>query len=40
MNWAYSGKLQKAQLDTTKIKPDLGFRLGGGSQAADGFILR
>lgn len=40
MNWDYSGKLQKAQLDTTKIKPDLGFRLGGGSQAADGFILR
>ncbi|MGH3544644.1 MAG: aldehyde dehydrogenase family protein, partial [Mycobacteriales bacterium] len=28
MNWDYSGKLQKAQLDTVQIKPDLGFRLG------------
>jgi aldehyde dehydrogenase (NAD+) len=27
MNWDYSGRLQKAQMDTTTITPDLGFRL-------------
>jgi aldehyde dehydrogenase (NAD+) len=27
MNWDYSGRLQKAQMDTTAIAPDLGFRL-------------
>jgi aldehyde dehydrogenase (NAD+) len=28
MNWDFSGRLQKAQMDTTVIEPDLGFRLG------------
>jgi len=27
MNWDYSGRLQKAQMDTATITPDLGFRL-------------
>jgi alpha-ketoglutaric semialdehyde dehydrogenase len=27
MNWDYSGRLQKAQMDTLAITPDLGFRL-------------
>jgi alpha-ketoglutaric semialdehyde dehydrogenase len=27
MNWDYSGRLQKAQMDTTAIAPDLDFRL-------------
>jgi len=27
MNWDYSGRLQKAQMDTAVISPDLGFRL-------------
>ena len=27
MNWDYSGRLQKAQMDTAVITPDLGFRL-------------
>jgi aldehyde dehydrogenase (NAD+) len=28
MNWDYSGKLQKAQMDTIEIEADLDFRLG------------
>ena len=28
MNWDYSGRLQKAQMDTVVIAPDLAFRLG------------
>jgi alpha-ketoglutaric semialdehyde dehydrogenase len=28
MNWDYSGRLQKAQMDTAVIAPDLAFRLG------------
>jgi alpha-ketoglutaric semialdehyde dehydrogenase len=28
MNWDYSGRLQKAQMDTATITPDLDFRLG------------
>ena len=27
MNWDYSGRLQKAQMDTAAIHPDLSFRL-------------
>ncbi|PSL02190.1 aldehyde dehydrogenase (NAD+) [Haloactinopolyspora alba] len=27
MNWDYSGKLQKAQMDVTELTPDTGFRL-------------
>jgi aldehyde dehydrogenase (NAD+) len=27
MNWDYSGRLQKAQMDTAAIAPDLGFRI-------------
>ncbi|GAA4202161.1 aldehyde dehydrogenase family protein [Microbispora amethystogenes] len=27
MNWDYSGRLQKAQMDVAEITPDLGFRL-------------
>jgi aldehyde dehydrogenase (NAD+) len=27
MNWDYSGKLQRAQMDTLSVLPDLGFRL-------------
>ncbi|WP_432923642.1 aldehyde dehydrogenase family protein [Microbispora sp. CA-135349] len=27
MNWDYSGRLQKAQMDVSEITPDLGFRL-------------
>jgi len=27
MNWDFSGRLQKAQMDTTVIEPDLGYRL-------------
>lgn len=27
MNWDYSGRLQKAQMDVAEISPDLGFRL-------------
>jgi aldehyde dehydrogenase (NAD+) len=27
MNWDFSGRLQKAQMDTAVIEPDLGFRL-------------
>jgi aldehyde dehydrogenase (NAD+) len=27
MNWDYSGRLQKAQMDTLTIEPDLGYRL-------------
>jgi len=27
MNWDYSGRLQKAQMDTAVVEPDLGFRL-------------
>jgi aldehyde dehydrogenase (NAD+) len=27
MNWDYSGRLQKAQMDTQSITPDLSFRL-------------
>ncbi|KAA9380543.1 aldehyde dehydrogenase family protein [Microbispora cellulosiformans] len=27
MNWDYSGRLQKAQMDVAEIMPDLGFRL-------------
>jgi acyl-CoA reductase-like NAD-dependent aldehyde dehydrogenase len=29
MNWDYSGRLQKAQMDVTRLSPDLGFRLPG-----------
>ncbi|MGI5180220.1 aldehyde dehydrogenase family protein [Dactylosporangium sp. CA-152071] len=28
MNWDYSGRLQRAQMDTLEITPDLDFRLG------------
>ena len=28
MNWDYSGRLQRAQMDTLSIEPDLDFRLG------------
>ena len=27
LNWDYSGKLQKAQMDVAEIRADLGFRL-------------
>jgi aldehyde dehydrogenase (NAD+) len=27
VNWDYSGKLQRAQMDTMSIDPDMGFRL-------------
>ena len=27
MNWDYSGKLQKAQMDVMDVEADLGFRL-------------
>ena len=27
MNWDYSGRLQKAQMDTAVLEPDLSFRL-------------
>jgi len=27
MNWDYSGRLQKAQMDTATVAPDLEFRL-------------
>jgi aldehyde dehydrogenase (NAD+) len=27
MNWDYSGRLQKAQMDVARLEPDLGFRL-------------
>jgi aldehyde dehydrogenase (NAD+) len=27
MNWDYSGRLQRAQMDTLTIAPDLGYRL-------------
>jgi aldehyde dehydrogenase (NAD+) len=27
MNWDYSGRLQKAQMDTLTLTPDLDFRL-------------
>jgi hypothetical protein len=27
MNWDYSGRLQKAQLDVAAVEPDLGYRL-------------
>ena len=29
MNWDYSGRLQRAQMDTLQIEPDPGFRLPG-----------
>jgi hypothetical protein len=29
VNWDFSGRLQKAQLDVVVLEPDLGFRLGG-----------
>ena len=29
MNWDYSGKLQKAQMDVAELIPDTEFRLGG-----------
>jgi hypothetical protein len=28
LNWDYSGRLQKAQMDVATIEPDLTFRLG------------
>jgi aldehyde dehydrogenase (NAD+) len=28
MNWDYSGKLQKAQMDVAELEPDLDVRLG------------
>jgi alpha-ketoglutaric semialdehyde dehydrogenase len=28
LNWDYSGRLQKAQMDTATIAPDLDYRLG------------
>jgi aldehyde dehydrogenase (NAD+) len=28
MNWDYSGKLQKAQMDVVELEPDLDVRLG------------
>jgi aldehyde dehydrogenase (NAD+) len=30
MNWDYSGRLQRAQMDTLEIAPDLDFRLNRG----------
>jgi aldehyde dehydrogenase (NAD+) len=27
MNWDFSGSLQKAQMDTATVEPDLDFRL-------------
>ncbi len=27
MNWDYSGRLQKAQMDVARLEPDLAFRL-------------
>jgi aldehyde dehydrogenase (NAD+) len=27
MNWDYSGRLQKAQMDTAELRADPGFRL-------------
>jgi aldehyde dehydrogenase (NAD+) len=27
MNWDYSGRLQKAQMDVVELSPELGFRL-------------
>ena len=27
MNWDYSGRLQKAQMDVADVEADLGFRL-------------
>jgi aldehyde dehydrogenase (NAD+) len=27
MNWDYSGRLQRAQMDTLQIEPELNFRL-------------
>ena len=27
VNWDYSGRLQKAQMDVTELTPDLGFRI-------------
>jgi aldehyde dehydrogenase (NAD+) len=27
VNWDYSGRLQKAQMDTAEVDADLGFRL-------------
>jgi alpha-ketoglutaric semialdehyde dehydrogenase len=29
MNWDYSGRLQRAQMDTLAIEPDLSYRIGG-----------
>ena len=29
LNWDYSGRLQKAQMDVAEIEADLGYRLGG-----------
>jgi len=29
MNWDYSGRLQKAQMDTADVQADMGFRLDG-----------
>jgi len=29
MNWDYSGRLQKAQMDVAEVPADLGFRLEG-----------
>jgi aldehyde dehydrogenase (NAD+) len=29
MNWDYSGRLQKAQMDVADIEADLGFRVEG-----------
>ena len=29
MNWDYSGRLQKAQMDVAGVPADLGFRLEG-----------
>jgi aldehyde dehydrogenase (NAD+) len=28
MNWDFSGKLQKAQMDVVELEPDLDVRLG------------
>ena len=35
MNWDYSGKLQRAQMDTLSITPDLDYRLAAGSADGD-----
>ena len=35
LNWDYSGKLQKAQMDTVTVEADFGFRLPDPSSPAD-----